>query len=314
MRNMPDALALAPRDVRPSRPARRPLASCRPAARLIEPVTADLFRFRIGDVHAVYRLFPTQCAISLVPTDREIHIVLPVRGAAVAVAGDSHKAGPGEALLLARTERLVCLWQPGSAGLMLRLPRAAVQAEAARLFKGPRRLAGVVSTFEWSDRPGLLAGPPFDPRLLGAVGWQDGADECQGSLCASLVRAIAAAGLDTAAFPVAKSVQRALDHIRTHPQRAWSVEDLVPITGVTPATLRRNFRACLGLTVTQVTRQARLHWVRRQLVSPHESRSIALLAEAAGFSGANVLARAYQQCFGETPTQTRSRAFTGVRG
>lgn len=313
MRNMPDSLAAAPRDVRPSRPARRSLASCRPAARSIEPVAADLFRFRIGEVQAAYRLFPTQSAISLVPTDREIHIVLPVRGAAAVVAGDTHNAGPGEALLLARAERLTCLWRPGSAGLMLRLPRAAVQAEAARLFEAPRRLAGVVSAFEWSDRPAILAGPPFDSRLLGTAGWQDEADECQRSLCASLVRAIAAGGLDTAAFPVAKSVWRALNHIRTHPQGAWTVEDLAPIAGVTPATLRRNFRACLGLTVTQVVRDARLDWVRRGLASPHESRSISQLAEAAGFSAANVLARAYQQCFGETPTQTRSRAFAGAR-
>lgn len=267
-------------------------------------------RFRIGGIQATYRSFVSQRALTLLPSDSLIYVVFPLRGGVVAVTADgAHDAQEGGALLLARAERVTCVWKAGSAGLALQVSRAALQAEAGHMFDEPRRLAGLVAAFDWGERPALLAGPPFDARLLADELTRDEAQASERSLCESLVRALAAAGLGESAFPVAKSVLRAVQHIRAHPQRAWSGEDLAAVAGVTAATLRKNFRACLGLTVTQVVREARLQWARQALASPHESRSIALLAEAAGFGGASVFARTYQQRFGETPTQTRGRAF-----
>lgn len=269
-------------------------------------------RFRIGGVHAAYHTFAPQRALALTPNDSLVYVVLPLRGGVVAVTADgAYDAQEGQGLLLARAERVTCVWKAGSAGLTLHMPRAAIQADASRLFDEPRRLAGLVATFDWSDRPAFLAGSPFDSRLLADDLTRDEAQASERSLCESLVRAIAAARLDVSAFPVAKSVLRAVQHIRAHPHRAWTGEGLAPVAGVTAATLRKNFRACLGLTVTQVVREARLQWVRQALGNHHESRSIARLAEAAGFGSADVLARAYQKRFGETPTQTRGRAFAG---
>lgn len=314
MHSMSDPIIPAPCMVRSTQPAWRSLASRCLSPRPVEASAAEATRLRVGDIQAVYRPFPAQRTIALTPSDSQIHVVLPALGTAVAVtADDTYEIGAGEALLLARVECVSCVWQAGSAGLVLQMPRAAIQAEATRLFEEPRRLAGIVSVFEWRDRPSLLAGPPFDAGLLDNRLDQDEAIERQRALCVSLVRAVAAASLGRSAFPVAKSVLRALTHVRANPHGAWTVEDLAPVAGVTAATLRKNFRTCLDQTVTQVVREARLAWVRQQLGSPHESRSIARLAEAAGFSGAGVLARAYQQHFGETPTQTRTHAFKNMR-
>jgi AraC-like DNA-binding protein len=272
-----------------------------------------MVRLRLGGVHAAYRPFPSQRAVTLTPSDSLIYVILPVLGGVVAVtAEDTHQVGAGEALLLARAERVSCVWHPGSAGLVLHIPRASIQAAAARLSDAPCRLAGIVTVFTWKERPAFLAGPPFDPSLIDNSLRPAESLERQRLLCHSLVQAIEAAGLGRAAFLVAKSVMRALAHVRANPSGAWTVEDLAPIAGVTAATLRKNFRACLGLTVTQVVREARLQWARDQLVSAHESRSIARLAGAAGFGSAGVFARAYQQHFGETPTQTRARAFASA--
>jgi len=308
MHSKPNAILTAARKAQPAQAAAR-RAAPHGVARLPE-APSPATRFRIGGVQAAYRAFAPQRALALTPNDSLIYVVLPLRGGVVAVTADrTHGAREGEALLLARAERVTCVWKAGSAGLTLHIPRATIQAEAARMFDEPRRLAAIVAAFDWSDRPAILAEPPFDSRLLAGDLARDEAQAGERKLCESLVRAIAAAGLGGPAFPVAKSVLRAVQHIRAHPQRAWTCEDLAPVAGVTAATLRRNFRACLGLTVTQVVREARLQWVRRALASPHESRSIARLAEVAGFGGAGVLARAYQQRFGETPTQTRGRAF-----
>lgn len=296
----------------PIRPTRHSSAS-RDLARPLGTSIAPAARFKVGGVQVAFRRFPAQRAIALTPSESMVYLLVPLEGEVIAVtADDTYETEGGGALLLARPERISCVWQAGSAGYILGLPRAAIQAEASRLFDEPRRLASLVLVFNWVDRPDWLAAPPVDhhrpPSLL-----LDSGPERQGLLCASLTRAIDAEGLGKPAFPVAKSVLRALQHVRTHPRSAWTVEALAPVAGVTAATLRKNFRACLGLTATQVVRDARLEWVRRQLGSRDVSSSVAQLAEAASFGGAGVMARAYQRKFGETPTQTRSLAFKEIK-
>jgi AraC-like DNA-binding protein len=271
--------------------------------------TVTPIRFKIGGVQAAYRSCPTPQAVTLTPSESMVYVILPTRGSAVAVTADgTHEAEVGAALLLGREDQVDCVWRAGSAGLILHLPRAAIQAEAARFFGEPRRLASIVCVFGWTDRPVMLKGPPF-PVDRSAEEVMDH----ERALCASLIHALVAAGYGRSAFPIARSVMRAIAHVRTHPQGNWTVEDLAPIAGVTAATLRRNFRSCLGMTVTRVVRDARLLWVRQQLASATESRSIAELSGAAGFATPSMLARAYHLHFGETPSQTRARAFGAMR-
>lgn len=300
MHSMLDPLASRPHRTRPLQPAREGAPRV-VAARGVVPPSGRV------PLHAVRQAFDPHEAVTLFPTDRRIYVVLPTRGIVEATGVEGgHRAGCGKALLLARPHRVPCVGQAGAAGLVLHLPRAALQAAASHAFDEPLRLAAVVATFNWEDGAELASrllvprGEPLPSKSQDALGR---------ALSESLVKAIAAAGLRPSTFSLAKSVDRALAHVHANPPTAWTVEDLAPIAGVTAATLRKNFRACLGLTVSQVVREARLLWTRRQLASPNESRSVEQLAAAAGFGGAGVLARAYQHRFGETPTRTRIRAF-----
>ncbi|MEN3745856.1 AraC family transcriptional regulator [Sphingomonas sp. HF-S3] len=247
----------------------------------------------------------TASSVMVAPTDGMVHVVVPVRGSVTVWTVDGrHEVEQGRALLLARPDEVRCVWHTDSDGLILSLPRPAIQAVASTLFDEPRRLASIACSFAWSDRPAWMSGP---------VAGEAGDPARERLLCISLVRALEREGLAKAAFPVAGSVLRAIRHIRANPQKAWTVADLAPLAGVTVATLRKNFRACLGTSVTHVVRDVRLDWVRERLRSGNETRSVGQLGEAAGFGGAALLARAYQQRFAETPTQTRANAFKGGR-
>jgi len=109
-------------------------------------------------------------------------------------------------------------------------------------------------------------------------------------------------------IPASASVRRAMDHLHQGSALDCTAEQLAGVAGVTLPVLRRNFKNCLGLTLTQFMLEARLQWARERLGSNTESRSIAELAAVIGLSGVR-FSRVYQRIFGETPTRTRMRAF-----
>ncbi|WP_237832094.1 AraC family transcriptional regulator [Sandaracinobacteroides sayramensis] len=272
-------------------------------------------RFRIGRMDFDYRAFPRQRAVALTSGDTMIHVVLPIAGSMLVPdgSGGNGRLGAGSALLLAAGSRTTCIWAAGSRALMLHIPRAAVQAEASRATGEPRRLAAIDHVFGWSAAQAGTALPrPAAVSRLEYSGLDDILLERR--TLADLVSTLLEEPMAATLFPVARSVQRAVEQIRANPQHGWSAHDLVPVAGVTVGTLRRNFRTCLGVTITQHVQQIRLEWVRLRLESQTESRSISDLSLAAGFGASGMLNRAYQRHFGETPSQTRARAFRSRRG
>lgn len=270
-------------------------------------------RFKLGPIDFDYRAFPRQRVVSLTSTDAMVHIVLPIIGEAVVVSnGETHRLAPGSALLLAAGNRTAAVCVAGSSILFLHIPRAVIQAAASRSFGDPRRLAAVDHAFQWSadqlgailPRAAVTAEP--DSSIVEDVLLERRTPD---SLISALRRDAAAEML----FPVARSVQRAVEQIRANPQQNWTVHDLAQAAGVTPGTLRRNFRTCLGFTMNQVVQTIRIEWVRSRIESSSESRSISDIASAAGFGTSRMMSRAYQRHFGETPSQTRSRAFRAMR-
>jgi len=270
-------------------------------------------RFKLGPIDFDYRAFPRQRVVSLTSTDAMVHIVLPIVGNAVVVTnGETRRLAVGSALLLAAGHRTAAVCVAGSSILFLHIPRAVIQAAASRSFGDPRRLAAVDHAFPWSaDELGATLPRPAVEGEPGSSSVEDVLLERRtpDSLISALRRDTAAEML----FPLARSVQRALDQIRANPQQNWTVHDLAQAAGVTPGTLRRNFRACLGVTMNQLVQQIRIEWVRSRVESSNESRSIGDIAIAAGFGTSRMMSRAYQHHFGETPSQTRSRAFRAMR-
>lgn len=259
-------------------------------------------RFKLEQLDLDQPALAGERAVSLDSADGMVDIVVPTAGSAAVVLEDrSIVLGTGMALLLAAGSCTTSIWTKDSSALLVRVPRSDIQALASRTSGTPRRLATVDHVFPWSLAGAAVSSGSSGARLDDA--------RLETDLMTSLVVTLLSDARAEALFPVARSVQRAIDHIRAEPQHGWSIHDLAQIAGVTAGTLRRNFRECLGITVTQLVQQLRLEWVRSRLACGTESRSIADLSLAAGFGASGMLTRAYRRHFGETPTQTRARAF-----
>lgn len=230
--------------------------------------------------------------------------------AEVIASGGRRTVRTGEVLLLARDEPATIVWSEGARGLLLHPPRVRLQVLAGAELGEPCRLAGVNVA---------ITGAPVSPLRAALTAWAEraAADPTglansgrrgEAALLAVVVRALRQSGETAEIFPTARSVKRAIDYVRERRQQVCGLDELASAAGVTPATLRQNFRACLGVSVEVFVQNARLDWARERLVSGRESRSVADLAVEAGFSGAGVFSRAYRRRFGEIPSHTRARA------
>jgi len=282
-----------------------------------DDLSGPAFRYlQAGETSVDVRRFAAQRPTHLTPTAGVVHLVIPTAGRmAAAEAGLRDEIIPGAALLLARHEKTRCIWSDDGVGLIVHLPRARIQAEATAVVGEPCRLGGVTAVLRCGDADPL--GKAVAALLhRGAAATEMTRSEgvaLQRVIIAALVKSLRTAHDDRDVFPVAGSVKRAADHIRAYPQTRYAAEDLAAIAGVTIATLRRNFKACMGVSISLFTQQARLDWVRERLGGATESRSIGQLALDAGFGSPGILARAYQRRFSETASQTRARAFGTTR-
>lgn len=224
-------------------------------------------RCKVGRADIAYRRHARQCTMSIRPSDASVHVVVALAGQAVVVGkARTFSLAAGEALLLAGNDRTACIWSDGARSLRLDIPRAAIQAEASIQLARPRRLAMIDCSFAWSAT--TLGGIDFHNPAAPVDRLSEQRVEKQ--MLADLVAALAARDDRDMLFPVARSVERAVQQMRSDPTREW---------------------------------------VRTRLESETESRSIRDLSVAAGFGASGMLNRAYQRRFGETPTQTRTRTF-----
>jgi AraC-like DNA-binding protein len=269
-------------------------------------------RAQLGQIGVDLRTFGRQHGLQLTPNATTVHLVIPIAGAAVAVSHqDSRQIAPGVALLLTKRQRTDFVWTAESSGLILHIPLALLQQSVATTFPEPRRLAATAHAFELGPSDDGLA-----EQLLTALRLVEGAkptlEPAADRRIAENLIAVLRSADENEFFPVSRSLQRASDFLMANPDTRCSPGELASIAGVTLPTLQRNVKTCLGIPLAKFVEQVRLTWVRAQLESPMEGRSMARLADACGYRTAATLARAYQRLFGETPTQTRARAFAAT--
>ena len=273
-------------------------------------VAEDWTRFvQAGQVVGDVRRFGRRRRLELAANARTLRLIAPLSGAAVVVVdGGVRHIAAGAALILNRPQAVECLWSAGASGVLLRVPVGLVQRAVPAVFAEARRLAPVDHVVRLDGEGARLGAALAELRDLAAA---EGAPEPAGldlRLGEAVVRALKGEAPDDC-FPVSRSLMRAVDHLRAHPESRCSAEALAGIAGVTLPTLQRNVRTCLDMSLARFVERERLGWVRDRLRSAEECRSIARLAEAVGYRTATTLARNYQRLFGETPTQTRARAF-----
>ncbi|WP_164523280.1 helix-turn-helix transcriptional regulator [Sphingomonas koreensis] len=203
------------------------------------------------------------------------------------------RVSAGQAILNAHLNPVMGTCRAAGRVVRLSLPRNAAQAWASEVHGGARRLARAAFVFQ-ADA-GLAA--------LGNSG-------CESMQAGTAIQAVIAAlasheGIDVAC-PPSRSISLARRRLDADPSRAWDLDDLARGVGVTPITLQRGFRDCVGLTVASYAQRIRLSEARTRLASARETRPVSAIAHAAGFASVTAFTRAYQRVFGETPTKTRA--------
>src|SRR5262245_15840522 len=113
--------------------------------------------------------------------------------------------------------------------------------------------------------------------------------------------------------PAPRDLKKAIDYMRRNVSRRIATADLAAACGVAERTLRRHFRAFLGLAPLEYLRRLRLAAVREDLLNRASSASVTEVATRYGFSHFGRFSSQYRQCFGETPSATlgRGRATAG---
>ena len=106
--------------------------------------------------------------------------------------------------------------------------------------------------------------------------------------------------------PAPASVRRAIDYIQAHADSAIGLADIAEAACISASSLLRHFGTHLGMSPYAFLRVVRLERARAELQrgGPEAIRDVALRW---GFQNASKFSRAYQEQFGEKPSETRGR-------
>jgi AraC-like DNA-binding protein len=110
----------------------------------------------------------------------------------------------------------------------------------------------------------------------------------------------------TAGAPAPASIRRAIDFIQAHADGAIGLADIAEAACTSASSLLRHFHAHVGMSPYAFLRSVRLERAHAELErgGPDAIQDIALRW---GFQNASKFSRAYQELFGERPSQTRQR-------
>jgi AraC-like DNA-binding protein/Tfp pilus assembly protein PilF len=104
-----------------------------------------------------------------------------------------------------------------------------------------------------------------------------------------------------------RGVRRALDAMRGHIGRDWSVAELASVAGVSGRTLQRQFRIFLGKAPRAALRDIRFESARRELLQGLPDAKVTDVAIRCGFPHCGRFSVEYRHRYGETPSRTLKR-------
>jgi len=97
------------------------------------------------------------------------------------------------------------------------------------------------------------------------------------------------------------------EYIVAHLSEVWTLTDLGTVSGMSARSLQMAFNSRFGMSPMGWIKAVRLNRVRTHLLLAPGTAHIEAIALAAGFQTMPAFFKAYKECFGETPGQTRSR-------
>ena len=106
-------------------------------------------------------------------------------------------------------------------------------------------------------------------------------------------------------------VKKAIELLRTQPERRLNLRKLAASCGVAPRTLQKHFKQFVGKTPGEIRFEARMDRARRELLRAIPNVSIADVAALSGIRHLGRFSTLYRERFGETPSATLRRRRTG---
>ncbi|MCG2841371.1 helix-turn-helix domain-containing protein [Sandaracinobacter sp. RS1-74] len=269
------------------------------------------YRIHVGDLVVDLHHAPGQMARELhVPRGRAL-LLMPFDGTVeIAHADSTLPCAAGTPWLCAAPGRFRLTWRDCTDVLAIHFHREPLNAAASALSGDGRRLSALATALPpLAENRRLLRAADVMIGLFGSGLPPQGVTmtAVATSFYRGLAEHVAASGMTEILQPV-RAVSEAMRLVRENHRIARDAEQLAAAVGVTGGTLRKGFRACLGMTVKEYIRSVRLDWARERLESGMESRTIAEMAAAAGFADTPSFSRAYLRRYAESASQTRARA------
>jgi AraC-like DNA-binding protein len=94
-------------------------------------------------------------------------------------------------------------------------------------------------------------------------------------------------------------ISRAVSWIRRHHDETIRIDELARLSGMSPSSLHRHFRAATEMTPIQYQKQVRLQEARERLIAQPED--VASVGFAVGYNSASQFSREYSRLFGAPP-------------
>lgn len=270
------------------------------------------YRIHVGDLIVELRYFPKHSSTDNRLGGRRAMLLIPLTQALDIVTETVRLTCPaGTPFLFARDEAATMIWPGASWGIAIHFRRERLNAAASARLGDGRKLVSVAVLLESCAQDDELdqAARRFIALMTGFSPQQEPAVLAIESHFYQLLveRLLEQNDVDAFLSPF-RSVSEAMRIVRDNHSRAYDTEGLAALVGVTAQTLRKGFRACLGMSVRDYIQMVRLNWARETLSSARDGRAIAEIARSAGFPETPPFSRAYMKRFGEPPSQTRARA------
>lgn len=250
------------------------------------------------------------------------HVNIPLRGRAASRSGNSERVttGPGEGLVFSPGAPAQISWSADCELLCLMIPRPRLEAELEQLLgrslRGPLSFdftadLGAPLGKRWKSVLGLLVDELDHPTALGS-------DPLMGRHLEALVldglllsQPHSHTDLASARRHVAMSatVKRAVELIEELPGEPWTTVRLAAEVHLSVRALQEGFKRDLGMPPMTYLRQTRLRRARDALqAADRGSTTVSAVASSQGILHMSRFAAAYREAFGETPSDTLSRA------
>ena len=111
-----------------------------------------------------------------------------------------------------------------------------------------------------------------------------------------------------------RAVRRSIEYINTNIADAIRLRDIAAAVGMSMFHLSRTFRASTGMTLHRYLTRARVERVKALLLD--SDQSLALIADATGFSDQSHMSKTFKRFTGTTPRlfrRTRRSHYTALR-